>query len=265
MPRFIRMMLTGVAFLLFIAGSGMISWLLIPLQKRKNRGLNPLQQRHNWISFFQNIFRGSVRMMELLGLHTMEAAPLPKDFPHDRAFVLIANHPTLIDVLFIRAVVPGVTCLVKSSLFHQPQLRRILEAAGDFPAPPPAPLQIGTTSVLDTLVKRLKAGFPVMLFPEGTRSPMWSLHRFRRGGVEAACRAGVPIVPVFIWSDPPTLKKGHPWYRVPNRKVRFKLDFFPIIETEGKDAKELSKELKHAYDQRLRQVTANERHSQDQG
>ena len=33
-----------------------------------------------------------------------------------------------------------------------------------------------------------------------------------------------PLIPVAITCDPPTLMKGQPWYRVPDRPMQFTLD-----------------------------------------
>jgi hypothetical protein len=43
--------------------------------------------------------------------------------------LIIANHPTLIDVVLIVAFTPAPTCVVKAALF-EPFLRRVLRAAG---------------------------------------------------------------------------------------------------------------------------------------
>jgi 1-acyl-sn-glycerol-3-phosphate acyltransferase len=256
LPKPLRVVLTGAAFAIFIGGSGVISWALIPLKRRRIRELDAKAQRREWDLFFQDCYGWSVKMMSRLGLMDFEVPPLPKDFPHGKPFVLIANHPSLIDILFLKAAVPGLTCLVKAALFRQPQLRPILELSGDFAGPDAAQQEIGSTAVLDTFVERLEAGFPVTVFPEGTRSPKWGLRRFRRGAIEAACRAGVPVVPAFIWCDPPTLMKGQKWYEVPDRRAHFEIEYMPVIDTAGRDSHELTRTLKKEYERRVREAVA---------
>ena len=73
--------------------------------------------------------------------------------------------------------------------------------------------------------KSFKAGRSLIVFPEGTRSPAYGLRTFKRGAAQIALRTGVPIVLVVITCDPPTLMKGQPWYKIPERPLRFKLHF----------------------------------------
>nr|WP_255216713.1 lysophospholipid acyltransferase family protein [Pseudenhygromyxa sp. WMMC2535] len=165
--------------------------------------------------------------------------------------VIVANHPSLIDVLFIKASLPGVVVLVKAALFKSPSLRRIFMASGDFKGPDGEGQTFGKTAVLDIFVERLRAGRSVLVFPEGTRSPAWRLHRFRRGAAEAAIRAGVPILPIFVLNDPPVLKKGDKWYDMPKRVPEFELEVLPMIDTANRSSRELTTELRNMLAVRL--------------
>jgi 1-acyl-sn-glycerol-3-phosphate acyltransferase len=70
-------------------------------------------------------------------------------------------------------------------------------------------------------MERLKAGDPVLIFPEGTRSPAGGLGRFKSGAFSIASWAEVPLVPVLIRASPPSLMRGMHWYTVPDASVRF--------------------------------------------
>src|SRR5690606_5502281 len=99
--------------------------------------------------------------------------------------------------------------------------------------------------VVNRMVAHLQAGRPLVIFPEASRSWERKMRRFRRGAVEAAIRAGVPIVPAFISVNPPMLMKHQPWHEVPDRRGVYKVEFFPVIETAGRDLdpRQLNREL----------------------
>jgi 1-acyl-sn-glycerol-3-phosphate acyltransferase len=252
-PRFLRIPLSGIAFLLFYGGAAVIAWVLLPLLRRRTRELPPVEQQARIDDFMRRAYRVSVEGMAALGLmhfrlpEPSEVARLPPP-----PWVVVANHPTLIDVLFIKAALPGVVVLVKAALFKAPSLRRLFEASGDFKGPASEEQSFGTTGVLDTFVERLQAGRSVIVFPEGTRSPAWRLRRFRRGAAEAAVRTGATIVPIFILADPPTLKKGDKWYDMPKQVPTFALELLePIVETAGADSKQLTEAFRDQLAERL--------------
>jgi 1-acyl-sn-glycerol-3-phosphate acyltransferase len=238
--------------LLFYGGAGVIAWVILPVLRFRIRELPAAEQQHVIDQFMRRAYRFSVDFMAAFGLmhfrtpnvETIELPPPP--------WVVVANHPTLIDVLFIKALLPGVVVLVKAALFKAPSLRRLFEASGDFKGPAPEDQRFGTTAVLDTFVERLEAGRSVIVFPEGTRSPAWRLRRFRRGAAEAAVRTGAAIVPIFILADPPTLKKGDKWYDMPKQVPVFEIELLePIVDTRGRDSKALTEGIRDQLAERL--------------
>ncbi len=250
MPRLLRIPLSGFAFLVFYLGASVVAWILLPLHRRRTRALPAAEQQLALDRFFMRCYRWAIEFMATLGLMTFRLPALSPDLPAP-PWVIAANHPSLIDVLFIKAAIPGVVVLVKAELFRAPSLRRLFVAHGDFAGREREELRIGETTVLDTFVERLQAGRTVLVFPEGTRSPAWRLRRFRRGAAEAAIRAGVPIVPVFVLSDPPTLKKGDKWYQMPRRVPHFEVEVLPAIASQGRGASELSVEVRDRLAERL--------------
>lgn len=241
MPRFLRILLSGVSFIVFYAGATVIAFVLLPIQRLRMRDLPEDERRRALDAFFVKAYRFAVGFMAAFGLFRF-TLPDPSEIPPGPK-VVVANHPSLLDVLFIKSLVPGAVLLVKAALFKTPSLRQIFTAAGDFKGPDSSGQSFGQTSVLDIFVERLRAGYSVVVFPEGTRSPAWRLHRFRRGAAEAAIRAEVPILPIFIHNDPPTLKKGDKWYDMPKRVPIFELEVLPLIDPAGRSSREVTAEI----------------------
>ena len=126
----------------------------------------------------------------------------------ERPILVVANHPTLIDVVLLVAAMPQADCIVKTAAERHPLLRRLVKGAGYIPNDRPEPLIAAGTECL-------RQGRSLLLFPEGTRSPEGRLGAFRRGAARIALRSGSDLVPVVITCSPPTLMKGQPWYDVP--------------------------------------------------
>lgn len=237
MPHALRILLTGSAFLVFFMTGALIGRLVLPLVAHFPG--SPARKKRRLDAFFLFANRWFVGYMRLFGLVRFRRPELPPDFPHGRAYMLIANHPSLIDVLLPLTMIPGLTTLYKPSWYRKWSIRPLLRYGNHVAGTDGRALQSSDaeedSSTLDRMVAQLRAGHPLLLFPEGTRSRERSLRRFRRGAVEAAVRAGVPIVPMFISVNPPMLMKHQPWHVVPKKGGRYVIEFFPVLETAGKD------------------------------
>ena len=67
----------------------------------------------------------------------------------------------------------------------------------------------------------LADGESLIVFPEGTRSQPGKPVVLQRGFAHLATQTGAPILPVTIRCTPPTLTKGEPWWRIPERPPVF--------------------------------------------
>ena len=128
--------------------------------------------------------------------------------------VLVANHPTLVDISALIASERRLCFPVKASLFRTFWARPLLEAADQFEASEKDPFAIGR--VVEAAMKRLEQGYRVIIFPEGTRSPAEGLHPFGRMAFEIAVRQNVPVVPLVITCEPRWLTRETSFFaRVP--------------------------------------------------
>jgi len=134
---------------------------------------------------------------------------------HKPGTLVVANHPTLLDALALMSLMPHADCVVKPRYFDSFFLGGPARAAGYIPS------RTGP-QVVETCVERLVRGHSLIIFPEGTRSPLAGLAPFQRGAAHIALRAGRDPLPVRITSSPPTLYHGQAWWDVPER--RFDLD-----------------------------------------
>ncbi|MDA8230028.1 MAG: lysophospholipid acyltransferase family protein [Magnetospirillum sp.] len=134
-----------------------------------------------------------------------------------RGTLIVANHPSLLDVVMIMSQVPNVQCVVKGGLWRNPFFRLTVEGAGYIRN------DLDPEALMAACVDTLKAGNNLIVFPEGTRSVAGQPMRLRRGFANVATLAGADVQLLTITCEPPILNKGNPWWRVPETRTRFKL------------------------------------------
>jgi 1-acyl-sn-glycerol-3-phosphate acyltransferase len=130
--------------------------------------------------------------------------------------LIIANHPSLIDVVFLLAFVPGACCVVKSEAWRNPFMAGVLLGVGYIPNKPTGYLLAGAQL-------ELAAGESLIIFPEGTRTTPGQAPIFHRGTANLGVRFATVVTPVFISVSPTTLTKNESWYRIPVRRPHFEL------------------------------------------
>jgi len=205
-----RVMATGYVFVVFGLGAIFISATIFPairlISWERSRARWRIQRA------MQLTFKVYVWLMRALGLLTYEVHHVERLWVQGQ--LVIANHPTLIDVVFLVSLMPRVDCIVKEGLFRHPFLRWPVIWASYIPN------RMGEELVQDCS-DTLKSGNSLLIFPEGTRSVPGQPLRMQRGAAHIALAAQMNILPVTIEVSEPTLTKGYPWYRVPRRRPHF--------------------------------------------
>lgn len=130
--------------------------------------------------------------------------------------MIIANHPTLIDVVFLLAFTPAAGCVVKQGLWRNPLTRGAVTLVEFIP-------NDQTASMIEGASQALQEPQTLIFFPEGTRTRPNEPMVFHRGAANIALRAAAMLTPVYIRCQPTTLTKAEPWYRIPARRPHFSL------------------------------------------
>jgi len=205
-----RLAATALCFGVFGAGCLLFALLVVPATRlpraraRQERVRRALGGAMRW---FVRLMRSvGVLSYELEGVETLGRP----------GQLILANHPTLIDVVFLLGFAPGANCIVKQQLWLNPLTRRSVAAAGYLSNSP-------TDRMIEGAADALRGGQSVIIFPEGTRTVPGRLLEFHRGAAAIAIRAAAVVTPVYIHCNPPTLAKGDPWYRIPARRAHFSL------------------------------------------
>ncbi len=207
-----RLLATGLSFALFGIGGLCLRVLVFPLlallpgdalsQRRRARHTI---SRLFWL-FVQFMYRSGVLTFTV---HGAERLGRPGQ-------LVIANHPSLIDVVVLIALIRDANCVVKQSLWDNPCMRGPIRAAQYIS-------NSGSLDMLDEAADALRQGQTLIVFPEGTRTTPGQAPEFHRGAAAIALRGATLVTPVVISVSPTTLTKAEPWYRIPSRRFHFQL------------------------------------------
>jgi 1-acyl-sn-glycerol-3-phosphate acyltransferase len=203
-----RLFATGLCFTVFGLGAAMCGMLVFPLLRLLPGEAEAHRRRVRATS--RAFMRSFVWLMNATGVLSYEFIGAERLGRPGQ--IILANHPSLIDVVFLIGFTPQATCIVKGALFHNPLTRWPVAAAGYVS-------NTSTMSMVERASQALRNGQNVIVFPEGTRTIPGQPLQFHRGAASIAVRAASVVTPVFIRCDPTTLAKNMPWYRIPDRRV----------------------------------------------
>lgn len=196
---------------LFGAIGGGYRLLLLPFMPRGGRS-QPLQRRLRARRLVSASWRLLVRYLVVARVLSVRFEGLERLGRPGQ--LIVANHPSLLDVVFLVAYVPEVNCIVKQDLLKNPTMKGPIAAAGYI-------LNDASDRVLALADTVLRNGETLLVFPEGTRTGHDGVIRFNRGAVSIGLRSATVITPVVIRMSPPVLKKGQPWYEAARMRIRY--------------------------------------------
>lgn len=117
--------------------------------------------------------------------------------------VYIANHMSTLETFLLPGIIRPhhpVTFVVKKSLTTMPFFGPVMRSRD--------PVAVGRVNpredlalVLEEGTKRLKKGISIIVFPQSTRSPVFSRAHFNSIGVKLARKAEVPVIPLALKTD----------------------------------------------------------------
>ena len=219
------MIITGIAFATFMTGGLLMTMTVFPLARIwpgssevKGRRIRRLVQL-SFVAFVHWLrFLGVMHRPKITGLENVTGTG---------KCLIIANHPTLLDVVLLVSLIRDCNCVVKHSLWKHFWLGGVVRAAEYIP-------NFDGPQLIEGCQSGFRHGQPLIIFPEGTRSPENALHPFSRGAAQIALRAGVPVICAVFGCSPPTLMKHQRWHEVPTRAFQITLRFHPVADLPAK-------------------------------
>jgi 1-acyl-sn-glycerol-3-phosphate acyltransferase len=201
-----RLFATGFSFFSFGLG-GLILWFVVfpILSLFPGERLQKTARAQSAVHYSFYLFIG---LMHKIGIMTYDIKGLEK--LNRPGQLIVANHPTLVDIVFLISRIKHANCIVKDSLWRNPFMRGPILNAGYISNHDPE-------KMIAECVAWLQSGGTMIIFPEGTRSVPGKPCRFHRGAVAIALQANTIVTPVTISCYPSTLTKAEQWYEIPER------------------------------------------------
>lgn len=127
--------------------------------------------------------------------------------PKDQAVLFVGNHQGNFDIpILLGYLQKDKGFVAKIELKKLPMINRWMEHISCIFLDRDDPRQ--SVKTINEGAKLLKAGYSLVIFPEGTRSKDGELGEFKAGAMKLASKAEVPIVPVTIRGSKDIMKKG---------------------------------------------------------
>ena len=207
--------LTSVfAFCYFVLGAivltiaGVIVTKLIPVNKEKGK-----------LIYHQILSKFCWSLMYLMANVKKEIINIEnEDFK--RPSVIICNHQSFLDILSMAMLNPKLILFTNNWVWNSPVFGAVVRMADYFP------VEQGVENNIDLIAERVKNGYSVVIFPEGTRSVNGKIKRFHKGAFYLAEKLNLDILPIIIHGTGYTMTKGD--FLLKNGKIT--IQFLPKIK-----------------------------------
>ena len=188
----------------------------------------------------QKFFQFFVWWMTITGILKLRVRGL-EAFRQMQGTVFVANHPALIDAVFLVAHLPLTACVMRATLLCNPAMcgvallaRYVTNDSG------PAFIRQG--------IEKIRSGGNLLIFPEGTRTVSSSVNGFKNGFALVAVRTGAPVQSVVIRYSGDFLTKGVSLFSPALLPLQFEISGGPLFRSfDGESAQDFSRRIESWY------------------
>ncbi len=151
--------------------------------------------------------------------------------------LLASNHQSFLDPVLVGMVFrEPIHFLARKTLFEVPAFGWMIDNLNAHPVV----RESADTRALLTMLKVLRGGGKLLMFPEGTRTRDGSLAEFKTGAAAVALRVGVPVMPVCVEGA----FEAWPRTRALPRPARIAVAFGELIDGAGDSAESLTNRVR---------------------
>ncbi len=148
--------------------------------------------------------------------------PLKEKFK--KPAVMIANHQSFLDILAMTMLHPKAVLLTNKWVWNSPVFGAVVRMADFYP------VIEGAENSIELMRDRVKHGYSIVVFPEGTRTSYPPMKRFHKGAFYLAEELNIDVVPILLHGTGYTMTKGD--YLLKNGTLT--VQYLPRIEANDK-------------------------------
>lgn len=201
-----RLPASGLGLILFSVGSLVLGLFVFPITMLLSTNVSRGQQKCR--KLVKQSFGLYLGILRKLGLVTYSVEG--EQHLGNPGELIIANHPSLLDIVILLSILPDAKCIVKAELLRNVVTRAPLSFTGYIP-------NEDSENLVKDCIDCIKGGTSLVVFPEGSRTESGQPLNFKRGAAHIALRSGKPVRLVHITCTPPALRKDDKWYKVPEQ------------------------------------------------
>ena len=170
-----------------------------------------------------------------------------------RSKVVIANHPSILDVVILFSLIPRANCIVKGDLTRNKFVSLIIRNLY-------IPNNIPFDEQLEQAKQSMAEGNNLIIFPEGTRSKRGEPWEFKKGAARFAIYSKNDIIPIYFGGNDKIGmgKSENPLKYHPTERYQYNLKVLPPIsisefldEPITKSATRLTAKMKETLEKEL--------------
>ena len=174
-------------YLFFGTGSVVLAIIVFPILKLTIHPHERFQKAARAV--VSQTFRFFLGMMRVAGVARF-TIPDRKAFWNLKSKIVVANHPSMIDVVCMISLMPNADCIVRGSLaksVYAGVIRQLYIVNS-----------LGYEEMIDLCRKSLAKGTNLIIFPEGTRTPRHGTNPYKKGAARIALDTHCDVQPVYI-------------------------------------------------------------------
>lgn len=214
--KILKIFIIIIEMLIFAIGAIIIGCVMFPLLSVKYKDI---ERRKVFSKIIHKSWKFFIWLMDVTGI---VKANYDMNLIKIQNKIIVASHPSLIDIVFLIGLIPNSICLAKKELLNNLFMRNIVKSLYIINDIAPDEFQKSSKQVLDE-------GYNIIIFPTGTRTLPDEKIKIHKGAAQLAIANNINIVPVKITVDFPFLAKHTSPFRVCDKKINYFFEVKPEI------------------------------------